>query len=437
METAIKLLILGISTVVAYDIAQSVRSFGYTFDKFKVTTEDGYILEIHRISESPNGIMTDKRPPVLVMHGLLGCSADFIHIGPGKSLPLRLADEGYDVWLGNNRGNTYSQKHSSTTIKNASFWDFSFHEIGLKDTPAVIDFILDKTGEDTLSYVAHSTGVAQLLITTVMKPEYQKKVKIVAALAPVVYLDHAPSLLLQIVNKDNYAVILAAEEAVKATVILDHNSLIWDVGLGLICGNGMKFQELCADLLFILTGFDTDELDRSDITKFFSSFPAGISVKELNHILQWKLNGLFSQYDYGMIKNEQIYNSIKPPIYDLSNMTVPVALFYGKNDLISTYADIQHLASDLPKIVESHVIEYDRFNHIDFLLAKDVDSLLNFHVINTLNVYNDKDNITKQTTDSATSTTQIPPTTQASSSNIVPVGFAVLGIVSLCIKTIL
>ncbi|XP_050509824.1 lipase 3 isoform X2 [Diabrotica virgifera virgifera] len=335
MNTTVILLILGISTVVAYDIAQNVRSFGYTFDKFEVTTEDGYILEIHRISESPNGIKNKKRPPVLVMHGLLGCSADFIHIGPGKALPLRLSDEGYDVWLGNNRGNTYSQKHSSTTIKNASFWDFSFHEIGVRDTPAVIDFILDKTGEKTLSYVAHSTGVAQFLIATSMKPEYQNKVKIAAALAPVVYLDHSTNFLLKMVTKDNYAQILAAEESAKATVILDHNSIIWDLGLGAICG---MFKELCADLIFLLTGFDTDQLDRSSIIPFFSSFPAGISVKELNHVLQWKMNGLFSQYDYGMIKNKQIYNSIKPPIYDLSNVTVPVALFYGQNDLISTSA---------------------------------------------------------------------------------------------------
>ena len=35
-----------------------------------------------------------------------------------------LVDKGYDVWLGNVRGNTYSQLHKKWTIKDREFWDF-------------------------------------------------------------------------------------------------------------------------------------------------------------------------------------------------------------------------------------------------------------------------------------------------------------------------
>lgn len=42
--------------------------------------------------------------------------------------------------------------------------------------------------------------------------------------------------------------------------------------------------------------------------------------------------GAFRQYDFGMLINLSKYGSFRPPDYDLSAITVPVALFYGNND---------------------------------------------------------------------------------------------------------
>lgn len=58
-----------------------------------------------------------------------------------EPLPLKLLDQGYDVWMGNSRGTRYgaiNQKYSSANIR---YWDFTFEQMGTQDLPALIDRI--------------------------------------------------------------------------------------------------------------------------------------------------------------------------------------------------------------------------------------------------------------------------------------------------------
>lgn len=91
-----------------------------------VVTDDGYILEIHRIPYGRNSITYDNRPPVLLVPGVMCSSVDWVHTGPEKAFGFILADQGYDVWLANTRGTTWSRKHIrlDPDRDRREFWNF-------------------------------------------------------------------------------------------------------------------------------------------------------------------------------------------------------------------------------------------------------------------------------------------------------------------------
>ncbi|XP_033220877.1 lipase 3-like [Belonocnema kinseyi] len=122
------------------------------------------------------------------MHGNLGSSADWVVTGPSNGLAFLLADSGYDVWLGNNRGNTYSKNHTMFLETSYGFWDFSWHEMGIYDLPAMIDFILQITGQKQLFYIGYSQGGTQFFVMNSMKPEYNDKIRLGVTFAPAVFL---------------------------------------------------------------------------------------------------------------------------------------------------------------------------------------------------------------------------------------------------------
>ena len=114
------------------DLTDGKRSFaeicaenGFAFEEHTVTTTDGYILTVYRIPGN-TGEVSHPKPPVFFQHGVFDSAYAWI-MNYADIAPAFVASRGgYDVWLGNSRGNTYSREHVSLNPNHAKYWEFDW-----------------------------------------------------------------------------------------------------------------------------------------------------------------------------------------------------------------------------------------------------------------------------------------------------------------------
>ena len=94
-------------------------------EEHAVVTEDHFILGVQRIPRGRAGkAHGGSKTVVFLLHGLLGDSSNWVQNYPDDSLGYILADSGYDVWLGNIRGNRYSRRNRRLCPWEPKFWDW-------------------------------------------------------------------------------------------------------------------------------------------------------------------------------------------------------------------------------------------------------------------------------------------------------------------------
>lgn len=92
------------------------------------------------------------------------------------------------MWIFNLRGNFYSREHTTLDAgKDRKYWNFTMHEMGYYDVPAVIDYISNITNMQQVYLIGHSIGASVGLITCTLRPEYNTRIKLFMNLAPVTY----------------------------------------------------------------------------------------------------------------------------------------------------------------------------------------------------------------------------------------------------------
>lgn len=93
----------------------------------------------------------------------------------------------------------------------------------------------------------------------------------------------------------------------------------------------------------------------------------------------------FQKYDFKSL-NLIKYGQGTPPQYNLSNVSVPVALFWSEADSLTQPLDVEKLKMELGNNVffEQRLPASENFNHVDYVWAKDAFEMVYSVVMNKI-----------------------------------------------------
>jgi lysosomal acid lipase/cholesteryl ester hydrolase len=335
-------------------IQEYLGKYGIPVEQHSTTTDDGYVLGIFRMPRP-------GAPALLLQHGILCSSWHWLINSPSIAPAIQLYYAGYDVWLTNSRGNTYSRKHARISPFSRDFWQFSFADMGRHDVPANIQYILEQTGRSSLTFLGWSQGTTQFFVSMTdarLKSYIERTVNLFVALAPVTWMQHQSSGLLATLTHLPYGFL----EPLFPYGFATHKSsqkIICRLTGGRICKIGMGFV------------FGQSHLDTAAaILNFTAHFPAGVSAKDLIHYSQLIRSGRFCDYDYTTSGNATQNNdsSMFARDYDMASIMVPTALFISQNDDMGDVEDNNHLIQQIgtanPALVYKRV--FPGFSHATY-----------------------------------------------------------------------
>lgn len=337
--------------------AELIAHFGYPVEEHMVVTADGYILSLQRIPHGKNVTNTTSfpRPTVLLMHGLMQNSE--VWVCWQESLAFTLADSGFDVWLGNIRGNKYSGKHIELKPHQSQFWDFSLDEFAMQDLPATINYILTNTGVSRVAYVGFSQGTGAAFAAFSLLPSLSAKISLFVALAPAAKARGLKQGWLRtFVNMAPESLFLIMGTRTALSISLFWRSVLpRRLFANVIDGSCKVLFE------WHMRNIGTTERKALLYPHLFSL----TSVKTVAHWLQIAACDRFQQYDENQ-NFQKGYRGTQPQGYPVHQIGCRMALFYGAADSLT---DIQWLLNQIPADTPRERIE--GYEHMDLIWACD------------------------------------------------------------------
>lgn len=368
------------------DFFRSFFSDKYTIEEHKVPTSDGYILTMFRVNltqaekaKLPKSMKKNFTRVLHFQHGLMDSSDGIFWNKPQENtIGFHLVNQGYDLWVNNNRGTKYSHTHQNKNISAKDFFNFSYDEMALFDVPAVLEFILKKTKVSKLTWIGHSQGTSQIFAAA-MDPKTRDLVKSSVdkfiALAPIVYMNNTGSPALKIITKADSLLHKAADfmglyEFFPNMCI--KNGPAWGDLLFWGCKHG--FEWLCNNSV---PGFNTDSKWDTwyDLgSKYFlKHFMSGTSQKAFIKYGQAIASPerKFRKFDYGSADNLKKYGQKTAPEWgDLSKFPIQTVLVGASRDEFGSVEDVRNLMAAMnPKTTSYNIL--NGWDHFTFIMPRD------------------------------------------------------------------
>ena len=290
-----------------------------------------------------------------------------------------MADAGYDVWMGNTRGNTYSNEHINLGINSDKYWDFTFAEMAEYDLPSMVDYILQMTNQSQLYYVGHSQGTMIAFAGLSQNAKLRQQIKIFYALAPVAHLGNTESPI-------KYFSYVQSEIEIFFKMLGVRDFMPSQKWIRFLADKACPIDEaMCSNILFLMAGYDKRNLNETRIPVYFSHTPAGTSVKNMLHFSQLIREKQFQMYDYGYFGNIRKYGWVFPLVYNLKQITNPVVLVSGSNDWLANPTDVSWLSKELNHVLINKKI--DGYNHLDFIWGLDAREKVYSYILKSIKKY--------------------------------------------------
>jgi len=361
------------------DFPHFVKAMNYPCETHTINTEDGYILTYFRIQAKNQTTMKKGLPPILLQHGFVDSGDTWVIDDEPNAPGLKLANEGYDVWVANSRGTKYCQDHVSLKATDPLFWQFTWQNMTKYDLPAAFEYIHRETNQN-ISYIGHSQGTTIMFAALSERdPTVLKYLDKFVALAPVAWVQHIKSGPMWLMAHSSLASLLTKYGVNQFLPAGFRESQLGHIFCGI-------FSKECGNFLKFLVGADPDYDNVKQFNLILEHEPGGTSVMDAMHWRQQVLSARFCKYDYGVTGNIQHYGQPSPPDYNVSNINVPVYMFFGTEDSLVSPRDTQTL---LDHLTGSPHVQYKEYpaGHMTYIWSKDI----SFYFQDLLNILQGKE----------------------------------------------